>query len=321
MMRGLVALRRAPLHRCVRSLRGRATRVEASGPDAVATVNARLGERTAHSFVLGGATGHGFSDGSLDADAIVDVAADAVLPADTWAAATRFECGSPPLLLAAAEDDALPAALADEALFARDPATLTFALCAAGDAGPTIGRLDALFPGCRVAAAAARFVKDGSGERRALVGAALFDVGDARPVAAALAELAPHDFAANGELARDLFAPGAAADGAAPAGAPCFVMDGDALDVGETRTFRVFESRYKLMIRECLDCGAPLVVVGPSLDALGSLCRVVNAAHDPAAAYGSTVALTCERRVLARDRTTIRAEFGLVRAHKLDDPE
>ena len=67
MMRGLVALRRAPLHRCVRSLRGRATRVEASGPDAVATVNARLGERTGRTSVpaiwIGGEHVGGLNDG------------------------------------------------------------------------------------------------------------------------------------------------------------------------------------------------------------------------------------------------------------------
>ena len=60
---------------------------------------------------------------------------------------------------------------------------------------------------------------------------------------------------------------------------PLFVLDGVKLKEGEARVFKIFEPRYKLMIKECLDKGRPLLVVGAT-DDVGSLCRVGDATHD-----------------------------------------
>ena len=92
---------------------------------------------------------------------------------------------------------------------------------------------------------------------------------------------------------------------------PLFVLDGVKLKEGEARVFKIFEPRYKLMIKECLDKGRPLLVVGAT-DDVGSLCRVGDATHDVDG--GSVVVLHCERTVKAVERRASRAEFGLARA-------
>ena len=40
---------------------------------------------------------------------------------------------------------------------------------------------------------------------------------------------------------------------------PLFVLDGVKLKEGEARVFKIFEPRYKLMIKECLDKGLSLI--------------------------------------------------------------
>ena len=80
--------------------------------------------------------------------------------------------------------------------------------------------------------------------------------------------------------------------------------------------FNVFEPRYKLMVKECIDQGRPLLVVGSRDDAVGALCRVGDAKH--AADGGSVVVLHCERLAKPTARKTSRSEFGLSRAVALE---
>merc|ERR1711924_572315 len=88
-----------------------------------------------------------------------------------------------------------------------------------------------------------------------------------------------------GAAAREIFLPSSAPclDGGditpADQAVPLFVLDGVKLKEGEARVFKIFEPRYKLMIKECLDMGRPLLVVGAT-DDVGSLCRVGDATHD-----------------------------------------
>ena len=79
----------------------------------------------------------------------------------------------------------------------------------------------------------------------------------------------------------------------------------------ESRASTLTPRADKLMIKECLDKGRPLLVVGAT-DDVGSLCRVGDATHDVDG--GSVVVLHCERTVKAVERRASRAEFGLARA-------
>lgn len=101
---------------------------------------------------------------------------------------------------------------------------------------------------------------------------------------------------------------------------PLFILEDSRMKAGEAKTYHVFESRYKLMIKECMDQGRPLLVVGPDHDAIGSLCTVGDTTHDPVSG-GCVAVLHCERLAVASERTTCRAEFGLVRARGLRPPE
>jgi len=306
-----------------RALASDAERFEGRGPTATEEVNEALGlpRGGGASFVLGGATPASWT--ALDADVAVHVSRDEALPRD-WACATRFTLESPPRLLSAAEDDALPSELADEALFAADPASLTFVLAATHAPEPTFDRLESLFPGSRTMCVVARRVA-ASGAAAALAGAAFADLSpqSRKMLAAALADLAPFDFRCSASLARDLFLPSedSRVEPSKPADedVPCFVLDNGPFAPGEAKTFNIFESRYKLMIKQCVDEARPLLVVGPESDAVGALCRVGGATHD-AASGGSTVVLVCEKHAVAPTRYSCRAEFGLVRADKLEAP-
>ena len=48
------------------------------------------------------------------------------------------------------------------------------------------------------------------------------------------------------------------------------------LAAGEARIFNIFEPRYKLMVKEAIDHGRPILLVGSRDDAVGALCRVVS---------------------------------------------
>ena len=307
-----------------------ASRFEGRGSTAVEEVNESLGfprEETDKAFVLGGATGQNWA--LLESDVTVHVAMDEALPKD-WAVATRFDVESPPLLLSAAEDDALPPELADEGLFAVDPEALTFVVASTHPPESIFSKLDSLFPGARVMACAARGVvsRGGLGGTDALAGAVFtyLSTNSNRMLAATLADLAPHDFRSNAAMAADLFLPSATPCLSevgdfkpADVDVPLFILDGPPFAEGEAKSFNIFESRYKLMIKECMDNSRPCLVVGPHNDAVGALCRVSAAKHDKATGC-STIVLTCERLALAPSRFSCRAEFGLVRGAKLEEP-
>ena len=287
----------------------------------VAAVNAWLAEPPSKPTwtIAGACAAHDVFDLNADVVVAVDEGDEACEP---WVAATRIAVPQPPVALGSGAADALPDELADEALLAMAPERLTFALCGVGTAETVFERLESLFPGARAVACAAPAVarqRRGAGEER-LVGAVFTDLLDVTPLARALAEFstpADRTFRANAAAAREIFLPSSAPclDGGditpADQAVPLFVLDGVKLKEGEARVFKIFEPRYKLMIKECLDKGRPLLVVGAT-DDVGSLCRVGDATHDVDG--GSVVVLHCERTVKAVERRASRAEFGLARA-------
>lgn len=289
-------------------------RQESAGYWASDEANLFLEARDAQTFTLCGATD---SLLGLSADLAVKVAPDAALPSN-WHGAYRVACARPPTTFGAARGDAVPEELADENLLGIDPARLLFVLLGAAAPGPLFERLDALFPGAPAVAATFSRVSRSCADE-ALVGAAVVDGGDPAPLARALADLAPHTFSANAAASRRLFLPeGPRGRACADRGVPLFVLDGAAprMRVGESRTLRAVESRYKLLVKECVDGDAPLVVVGGDANAVGAVCRVADAAHDPV--LGASVAVvTCESHAVPDRPAASRPDFGLVRARGL----
>lgn len=296
------------------------TRFEATS---VVAVNAWLAEQPTKKptwTIAGACAAHDVFE--LYADVVVAVD-EPDEPGEPWVTVTRIPVPALPLALGSGAADALPDELADATLLALAPEQLTFALCGVGTAEVVFERLESLFPGARAVACAAPAVarqRRGAGEER-LVGAVFQDFLDITPLARALAEFStPADraFRANAAAAREIFLPSSAPclDGGditpADQAVPLFVLDGEKMKEGEARVYKIFEPRYKLMIKECLDRGRTLLVIGAK-DDVGSLCRVGDVTHDVEG--GSVVVLHCERSARPVERSTSRAEFGLARAN------
>ena len=237
-----------------------------------------------------------------------------------------------PVLFSAREESgevAVPPALADERLLTLDPARLTVVFLSRPAAGVAslVNRLDALFPGAFVLGAvlgeeaAVHMMMEAAGDSSSIVGAALEDLTtDLGDVAALLSALAPDNFVANATAGRALFLPRDTRDAARPgtpvgdADLPVFLLDGTAVAPEELASFRVFEPRYRHMVRECLERRRGLVIAQPGTD-VGTVCDVSSAEHGPALSH---ITVRGRRRIRLLEADRSRFEFGLFRARRIE---
>ena len=256
--------------------------------------------------------------------------------ADEWCVASRVApLSRAPIMCVFASSEsgelALPIELADESLLALEPARLAFVVaCRETVARRTVvkdlfKKLEALFPGapamCVVLPGdSTPSTRQGCDDIQAC-GAALVDAAClVRELTAALAELSPLDVRHNDAAARLLFLPSAVPCFDAPpprlGGTPLFEVSGLCVAPGETLNLRIFEPRYKLMVKEAMD-ESSCFVIAPPAGTVGTACRVVNARHSSDGR--SEITVVGERRVAPQVRSALKAEFYLYRAQRLLD--
>ena len=254
--------------------------------------------------------------------------ADVTVAVKEWSERFAFEATRS--ITWACATDAVPDELADEALVKVEPRRLSIALVAAEHCHETaqnlFERLDCLFPGAAIVSATlAKGEKVWLPQKKKtpIAGAVLVDA-EPLMVSRSVSKIAPGRFRANKVVADELFVhkkmteeePRTVEDFV---GLPVFALPQVVVFPDQLADFNVFESRYKLMIKECQETSRPFLVADDhdkdTDDVLATACHVIDVDYSTKSQGGeSKIVVKGSTRVRIRLTPPDRSQFNLIRS-------